>query len=303
VKPRVTAIVPSWNRRPKVLKCVGSLVESDYGEIEVVVVDNASEDGSVAAIRSHYPDVVILENETNLGFTGAVNRGLRHAADSGSIYAFLLNDDAYAARDAVTLLVEAAGETAVGVVGPCVLFADRPDVLWSAGGCIDPLRGRTSMVGCGEVDRGQYGASPREVDFVTGCAMLIRLDILPLTGLLEERFFAYYEEVEWCARVRRRNFRIVHEPRARVWHDIDVEKQAHSADHLYYMTRNRLLYLNLVGAPWWLGLRVVLLEDLRTVLSWTLRRHWKPMRDQRRVVVRAVADYYRGRFGAAPRLM
>jgi GT2 family glycosyltransferase len=296
----VTAIVPSWNRRDHLLACVRSLLRSDHSPLEVIVVDNASSDGSADAVRTAHPTVRVIEHEENRGFTGAVNRGLEEARRAGSRYAFLLNDDATVARDCVRLLVAAAESGAAHVVGPSIYFAARPDVLWSAGGAAAPRRGQAWMLGCGERDQGQFGTRARDVGFVAGCALLARLDVVAEVGFFDDRFFAYCEDIEWGARVRRAGHRILHHPQARVWHDIDLERQAASPPYLYYMRRNRLLWMRLDGAPWWARLRVVLGEDLRTVVSWSIFPRWRRQRPLRRVVLRALLDYYRGRFGASP---
>lgn len=297
--PPVMAIVTSWNRREKLLSCVGSLLRSDHPNLEIVVVDNASADDSVSALRNTSPTVVVLENESNLGFTGGVNRGLRFAADAGARYAFVLNDDAEVDPECIRLLVETAETHDAAVVGPSVYFADRRDVFWSAGGRLDGADGMATLIGCGEVDRGQFGHGVHAVDFVGGCAFLVRLDVVATVGLLDERFFAYYEEVEWSVRARRDRHRILYEPRARAWHDVRLEEQARSQRHCYYMTRNRLLYMKLTGAPWWARGRVVVGEHLRTVIAWTLRSRWRDRRHQRRFLMRGVVDYYLGRFGGA----
>jgi len=296
---KVTAIVPSWNRREPLLACVASLLRSDYSDLDVVVVDNASQDGSPAALRAAFPAVTVIENAENRGFTGAVNRGLEAAREAASRYAFLLNDDATVAADCVRHLVAAAEAYDGAIVGPCVYLAARPDVFWSAGGRAMPRQGRTMMVGSRERDRGQYGPEVREVDFVAGCALLARLDVVASVGGLDDRFFAYFEDVEWGARVRRAGHRVLVQPAARAWHDVDLDTQAVSPANVYYMRRNRLLWLHLVGASWVLRARVIVCDDLRTVLAWSLRPRWRRRRPLRRVVLRALLDYYRGQFGAA----
>jgi len=296
----VTAIVPSWNRRERLLDCVGSLLGSDHMPLDVVVVDNASTDGSVEALRRAHPKVRVIVHRENRGFTGGVNRGLEEARQAGSRYAFLLNDDAVVASDCVRLLVDTAEAENASVVGPSIYFAMPSDVLWSAGGRVDWRRARPEMLGAGEADRGQFGQGARDVEFLPGCALLIRLDVVAEVGSFDSRFFAYYEDVEWGARVRAAGHRVLHEPRAHVWHDIDLERQEASPQHLYYMRRNRLLWLESVGASRWVRARVAFADDLRTAVAWSVLPRWRHRRPLGRVVLRALVDYYRGRYGESP---
>ena len=167
-------------------------------------LDNGSTDGSVPAIRDGFPMVTVLENGENLGYTGGNNVGLRYALAQGADYVLLLNNDTVLAPDFLRLLVEAAESDAnVGIAGPTIYYYDRPALIWSAGGAIDERRGQTRMIGLDAPDEGQFGTLPREVDFVTGCALLVKRPTMERVGLLDERFFTYYEEGEWCVRARR----------------------------------------------------------------------------------------------------
>ena len=151
---------------------------------------------------------------------------MRYALEHGYDYALLLNNDTEVAPDFLAKLVYAAeSEPAIGAVGPTIYYHERQDVIWSAGGVIDWWRGNSAMRGVGEQDRGQYGA-PIDVDFVSGCALLCKCAALERAGLLDERFFMYYEETEWCVRIKRAGFRILHIPSARIWHKIPLDARA-----------------------------------------------------------------------------
>lgn len=299
--PHVTVIVLSWNRCAQLLECLASLARLDYPARRVVVVDNASTDGSPAAIRARYADVELIANTSNLGFAAGNNIGLKEARRAGSDYAWLLNDDVEVAPDSLRCLVEAAAaEPRAAIVGPTVYFADRRDVVWSAGGAIDWRRGRTSMIGLGEQERGQFGHAARRVDFVTGCGLLVRLSVVEQLGALDERFFAYYEETEWCVRMTRAGHLVLHVPAARIWHALQPAARAASPLVHYYMTRNRLLFLEATGASWRAWAHTLFLDYARTLASWSLYPSRRPQPAQRDVMLRAIADYLAGRRGPAP---
>jgi GT2 family glycosyltransferase len=296
--PQVAVIVLNWNGCEDTLACLASLSLVRYRPLDVIVVDNGSTDDSVEAVEASFPDVTVLETGENLGFAEGNNIGLRYALARGTDYVLLLNNDTEVAPDFISVLVDAVEATPrAGVAGPTIYYIDRPKMIWSAGGAIDWRRGGTRMMGLDEVDEGQYD-TVREVDFVTGCALLARREVLEDVGMLDPRFFMYYEEIEWCVRVARAGYKILHVPRACVWHKISPTRQADSPRIHYYMTRNRLFFLRSTrpGVRAWL--HTLLGDYLRTLVSWTVRPRWRCRRAQRRAMARGIMDFYRGRFGS-----
>jgi GT2 family glycosyltransferase len=293
--PRVLVIVLCYNGAELTLACLASLRRLTYPRADVLVIDNASRDGTPEQVRAHFPEVAVVETGANLGFAAGNNVGLRRALDQGYDYALLLNNDTEVAPDLLDVLVSAAeASPAIGVVGPTIYYYERPELIWSAGGYINWRRGVSEMRG-GERADGQYQA-PSDVDFVTGCALLCKRAVLERAGLLDERFFMYYEETEWCVRVTRAGFRIVHVPGASVLHKIPLNARFDQEYLAYYMTRNRLLFLSATGAalPTWL--RALVLQDLRTYLSLCLRPKWR-RRAGREGMRRGWIDFWRGRYG------
>jgi GT2 family glycosyltransferase len=282
---RVVVVVPNWNGGEDVLACLRSLSQVRTPEITV---------------RSAHPSVYLIELGQNEGFTGAANAGIAFARREKADYCLLLNSDATIADDAIALLVDALDALpAAAAAGPTICYRDRPRVIWSAGGSIDWRRGSARMVGMDEADEGQFGTEPRSVPFVSGCAILLRMEAVSRFGTLDPRFFAYYEEVEWCVRCTRGGACIVYVPRAHAWHGITAEAREASPLVHYYMTRNHLLLLRSCHAP--LSAWICALADTaRTTFSWTVRSKWRHKRPQRAAVVRGLADFWAGRFGRAP---
>ncbi len=298
MSPTVTIILVNWNGLRDTLACLASLRQVDYAPYQVVVVDNGSADDAVAQIRAHYPEVTLIEAGENLGFVGGNNLALRHPLALAADYALLLNNDTEVKPDFLRLLVDVAeSDPHIGLVGPTIYYFEQPNTIWSAGGTIDWHTGLTSMVNLNEADTGQLGTAPRPMDFVTGCALLIKRSAMDKVGLLDPRFFAYYEEAEWCVRVGRAGYRILHVPQAKVWHKISIVARAASPQVHYYMVRNRLLFLQLsrAGATAWFN--TLVLEYARTLLSWTIKPQWRHKAPQRQAMLQAIADYFRGRFG------
>jgi GT2 family glycosyltransferase len=228
-RPTVSIIILNYNGREDTLACLRSMEHLTYPNARIIVVDNGSTDGSAEAFRAQHPRFELIETGKNLGFTGGNNLGIRHALEQGADYVMLLNNDTVVAPDFLDVMVTAMeANPKAGVTGPTIYYYDSPETIWSAGGAIDWSHGTTCMVGLDEEDKAQFGLSPRPVDFVTGCAILARRDVWEKVGLLDEKFFMYYEETEWCVRARRAGFDILHVPTAMVWHKISTAQRAAS---------------------------------------------------------------------------
>lgn len=303
MEPRVAIIILCYNGLADTLACLASLEQLRYPRerYTLVVVDNASHDDTPQRVREAFPAAVMIENGANLGFAAGNNVGLRYAYTEGFDYALLLNNDTEADPDLLHgLIAEAEADPQVGIVGPTIYYYAEPDLIWSAGGWVDWRRGTSRMDG-GERERGQYAAA-RDVDFVTGCALLVRRAVIERVGLLDERFFMYYEETEWCVRAARAGFRIRHAPAARLWHKIPLDARFDKEYLAYYMTRNRLLFLWATRAGLGTWLNALLLQDLRTYASLCLRPKWR--RRKGRVGMRlAWLDFWRGHFGQSRRAL
>jgi GT2 family glycosyltransferase len=220
--PLVTIILVNWNGRDDTLACLESLAALDYPRerLHLVMVDNGSEDGSVAAVRGRYPDVEVVANDSNLRFARANNQGLDIAASRGSDFVLLLNNDTEVDPAALGRMVAAARrDDAIGMVGPKIYHYQPPDMIWYAGGVISLWRGLVAHRGIRETDRGQYDRGG-DTGYITACALLVSRRCLQAVGGLDEGYFIYGEDADWCQRSRKAGFRIVYEPTARVWHKV-----------------------------------------------------------------------------------
>jgi GT2 family glycosyltransferase len=241
-KKKVAVVVLNWNGGEDTLDCIRSLQRLDYPDYEIIVVDNASTDGSPQTIRREFPRLALVENDRNLGFAEGNNIGIRIALNKGSGYVLLLNNDTVVDPEILNVLVEAAEKDAtIGFLGPKIYYHSEPRKIWFAGGVVDWRNGRAVHLGMGEEDVGQFGQQA-EVDYITGCALFFRAEVCEKVGLMDSRFFLYYEETDWCARAKRAGYRIVFVPTAKVWHKISVSTGgAESAVGYYYYARNKLL--------------------------------------------------------------
>jgi len=295
--PLVAVVVVNWNGKDDTLDCLQSLDKVEYGALKIILVDNGSTDGSVGIIKECHPHIDLIETHDNLGFVGGNNVGMKAALAEGADYILLLNNDTIVAPDFLSHLVKYLDDhPSTGIVGPLIYYHSSPEILWSAGGKVDPTSGDTRMLGMGE-SQVDLGTISGEMDFVTGCALMIRADVIRQVGMLDERFFAYYEETEWCARVRKAGYEIHIIPEAKIWHKISPEAREASAQVNYYMTRNRLLFIKLTGLGMGAGLKTLIMNYMRTLISWTIKPKWRSKTSQRKALIRGVRDYFLGRFG------
>ena len=222
MEPRVGIVLVNWNGREVTLACLRSLRAVSYGNAFTVVVDNASADGSVEAIRAAHPDVTVLPQRTNLLFAGGSNEGMRHALAQGADLLLLLNNDTEVAPDFLGYLVERLQhEPGAGAVAPKILYHARPDTLWFAGGEISFWSGTMRHTGIRERDDGRHDR-PHDIDYATGCAVLVTRGAVERVGMLDTGYRMYTEDADWSLRIRRAGFRVLYEPRSRVWHKVSV---------------------------------------------------------------------------------
>lgn len=293
--PAVSIIILNWNNARDTLDCLTSVLAQDYPRFTTLVVDNGSADDSVSVIQSRFPDVPVLETGKNLGYAGGNNAGIRRAFKSNADYALLLNNDTVLDRCMLSRLVAAAeADARIGFVGPMVYSAADPARIESAGGKIDRFWIATHR-GLKETDIGQFVESAA-VDWLSGCAIMVKRQVVERVGDLDARFFSYVEEVDWCLRARRAGYRIVHVPGAKLWHK-RTERADGPAPHVtYYMYRNHLLLLSKHHA----GLlpRVVAwIRAVCTLISWSLRPKWRSKRPHRDALARALIDFTLNRVG------
>ena len=229
----VVAVVVSWNGREDTLDALESL-----RGIETVVVDNGSVDGSADAIAERFPDVELIRAGVNLGFAGGNNAGIRRALDRGADWVLLVNNDATVEPGIVEALAEAAASRPdAGVLACKVLFADS-DRLWYAGAGFNPYLGRSRHERFGKPD--EPGVL-RDTVRATGAGMAVSRAAIDAAGLLDEEFFLYAEDLEWCLRIQAAGFAVLYVPEARVRHRVTAASGgAGSPTASYYEARNVL---------------------------------------------------------------
>jgi len=236
----VYVVIPTFNHYKDTLRALDSLGKMTYPNFKVLIVDNQSTDQTVALVREKHPDVELLIHPRNLGFAAGVNPGLQHALDQGADYVLLINNDVVVAPSMLTHLV-AAMQPEVGVAAPMIYFLDDPERIWSVGFRRHPLLMEMRGGARGQMDKGQW-QTPLEVDYVLGCAMLLSAPALRKVGFFDERFFFYYEDLDYSLRFQRLGYRLITVPLAQMWHKGSGSAGAGSAFRTFHMARGSVIF-------------------------------------------------------------
>ena len=262
---KIAVVVLNWNQPRLTIDCLRSINRSKTNreiKIEVVLVDNNSKKENkkilsdwLKANKDKLKVVIkLVENKTNLGFTGGNNVGIRYALRHKADYVFLLNNDTIIKDDCILNLWKTFKGRKVGIAAPKIYYApgfefhkkryqpkEKGKVIWYAGGKIDWNNILGKHIGVDEVDKGQFNKM-KCIDFATGCAMMVKEEVFKKIGLFDERFFLYLEDLDFSYRAQKAGFKIIFNPQAVVWHKNAGSSSSGSALQQYYITRNRLLF-------------------------------------------------------------
>ena len=256
-RTRVAAVVLNWNGGDETRRCLDSLRESDGERVELVLVlaDNGSDDGVCDAALAADPELVVLRLGQNLGYAGGNNRAMAHAfGELGVDWVCLLNSDVLATPRLMTTLVEqaqaweAAGGGRVGAVGPCLLYRDRPDVIWARGGRIAPTLNATRLLHHGEAHVPAHSAA-EVVDYLPGTCLLVSRAAWEATGGLDEEYFCYLEDADWCLRLRQAGLLALVAPAGVAFHGLSSSTGGgYTAGRKYMTAVNSVRFLRQHGS-------------------------------------------------------
>ena len=238
--PLVYIVLVNYNGYELTKDCLVSLDAIKYINSKIIVIDNASTDSSAEKL-SEMEGIDFIANGTNDGFVGGNNIGIKFALERGAKYILLLNNDTIVEPDFLNELVLAMEtDQKIGVTGCKIMNYYDKDRVWSAGGGICKWTKKTFQYGEGKRDDGSYDEA-REVDFLSGCCLLIRREVIEKIGLLDNDYFMYYEDVDYCLRTKKAGFTVNYVPESVIWHKIGGSSNKSFMD--YYRMRNFVLYL------------------------------------------------------------
>lgn len=283
---RIFAVSINWRSAASTIESVRALLKTGaLTETQVVLIDNGSGDGSAEALAQAFPHATLFALDRNTGFGPAANRGIQHALAQQADAVLLLNSDAVIADNAITCMMQRLhDDPSVGVVSAKIFLQEtQPSRLWKVGGVWQ--NHNVISLGEGELDHGQYNTAP--LDFVYGCAMLLRADLLRQIGGFDEQFFLYYEDVDLCLRAKAAGYRSVIEPSAHVWHAGSYSTRGQSALKIRYEMTSRMQFFRkyLHGSDWssflWRESRYALSQMMRATARGKLSEAWAYVQGRR----------------------
>ncbi len=282
-------------------KMLESLKEHTPEEYELVIVDNGSQymQEEMVGVADVY-----IRNKENLGFAGGNNKGIGYAIKNGADYVLLLNNDTTVDPFFLDRLVE-SGESSknIGIIGPEIYFYSDPDRVWFSGGKINWLKTKGSHLGLNEkrIGKQSNGKTGKitATDYMTGCAMLIKKEVIEKIGGLSEDYFLYYEDTDYCLRAQKEGWQCVLAPESRIWHKISQSTKEFSPSYLYYHTRNGLMMAKRMNSP----IKIILvyvfsvwltIKQIVKYLFFPSKREWAKM------VMLGICDFWEGETGKFP---
>jgi GT2 family glycosyltransferase len=294
--PTVAVVIVNWNGHRLLDSCLEAVAGQTVPADLVIAVDNGSTDGSVAHLRNAWPSVEVIELGRNLGVAAGNNAGIGRALAGGADQVLLLNNDATMRPDVIQQLRSAleTGGPDVWAATPKIVYRSDPGTIWSAGGEMIWWKGLARDRGTDHPDRGQFDRSDL-VAYANTCCLLLRAEAFARAGLMDEAYFMYFDDSDFCGRLLRAGGKIAYAPRAVVLHDVQASSKGagQPVNHfmVYYTTRNRVRFIqrNVPGVP----MRV--LAHLFTISSRLVRMGQALRRGDRRtssVIWRAIYDGY-----------
>ncbi|MCD6411316.1 MAG: glycosyltransferase family 2 protein, partial [Thermoplasmata archaeon] len=257
-KPLVSVVIPTYNRKDKLIRLIDSILKSNYPmeKLEIIVVDDASTDGTYEEVRKKFPKVKIIRNEKELFLAGSRNVGIRNAKGE---FVFLIDDDNIIDKNCIPELIRTfKSNQKIGIVAPIMYYLKAPNRIWCSGIERSMTTSLTKIIGRDKIDNGQYRSLIESKDFPN--AFMVKREVVEEVGLFNEEIFSiHYDEADFGERVRGAGYKVVCNPKAKVWHDIPLSEEVEDKSRLfhchnelraYYCGRNRIIFHRRYS-KWW----------------------------------------------------
>jgi hypothetical protein len=278
--PKIFVIIPNFNGKNTLLKCLQSVNASGYSNLEIVVVDNDSKDGSLEEVKKYLTRAHFIKNEKNLGFATAVNIGIRFSLEKMADYVFLLNNDAEIENETLQKLVDEMEKDMKTGIGSPLIFKKQNGKIWFAGGKINWWKMRTEHYFT-NLSQNSY-----ETKHVTGCSMMIKKEVFKEIGLFNQNYFLYYEDADFCLRARKAGYKIMIFPKAIVYH---LEKSDENKENkVYWLVISGLIFFK-NNTPAFLKIWTFFYFLLRRIKNWRDVKFRKS--NLAKIVQKAYRDY------------
>jgi len=289
-------IIINWNSYDCTRDCIESLQEMTFNNYDIILVDNDSKDGSGERLYAEYPYVIYLKLPDNKGFTGGNNHAMNYSVNRNYTYTLLLNNDTFVEPDFLEILIRYMKDhNAVGAIQPKIYFNHDRTLLWNGGSWFNPWTGNDYVEGTNQ-KVSKTSEVLKEPDWITGCAFLIRNDVIKKTGLLDESLFMYYEDVDYSFRIKNEGYSLIYHPESVVYHIAGASTRAKEKGKEgflnpivhYYLIRNKIWLLKKYLKPvqWISAGTINALYLSGTLVYFILRRRFVKLK----MAIRAIKD-------------
>ncbi|MDC0377876.1 glycosyltransferase family 2 protein [Flavobacteriaceae bacterium] len=218
IEPSVAIILVNWNSYDFSVNCINSLNKCNYKNFKIILVDNGSKDLSIDKLSLKFKDIHFIKNKSNLGFTGANNIGISSALKQKYDYIMLLNNDTVVEKNFLKhLVVRFENDNKIGAIQPLILQMNNPDKIWNAGGKFFRLIGLPIVIGNGKNIKA-INLKKHYTDWISGCCIMLKSKIIDEIGLLDNSFFAYFEDVDWSLRIKNAGYFLGIEKSSIIYH-------------------------------------------------------------------------------------
>lgn len=287
---KVCIVIVNYNGGKYQNECIRTLKEMTFNDFEIVVIDNASTDDSVMKLQEVYPEVKVIECKSNTGVTGGNNIGIKYSMQSGAEYTVLMNNDIETDPQLLSELLSRASQKTVTV--PKIYYYEPSNMLWFAGGQFDWNKGGAHHIGIHEMEESKYDIE-KSIDYSPTCCMMIHNSIFKKVGLMDENFFMYYDDADFCARLGQEGIEIRYVPTAKMWHKVSSSTGGeYSKLGTYYMNRNQLYFMKKYKE------KISLFAYLFVLGKGFLKVLLSPVRHKNdKYIAQAYIDYKRGKLG------
>ena len=237
--PKVYIVIVNYNATEDTVECVNYLEKLEYKKYYILVVDNGSNPPLLKSSKA-----LVMRNEVNLGYAGGANLGIKFALGNGADYVLLLNNDTIIKDTTILnkMLEPFSNNPSIGMVGPKILYYKNPEIIWSGGGKVSKYRAVGIHLNENRSKTAEDIKEVKEVDFLTGCCWLVKKEVFKKLDYLDEKYFMYYEDMDFCKRVVDNGYKIVYTPFAEIYHKVESSNMGGFLLG-YYATRNRMLFV------------------------------------------------------------
>jgi GT2 family glycosyltransferase len=291
---KVAIVIENWNGEGYLKECLGSLMNVNYENFYIILVDSGSFDNSVLMIEQKFPRVIIIKNEENLGFSSAVNQGIKRAINDGSEFILLLNNNTVVDPDFLTRMVKVLKkEEKVGIVGCKIYYFTEPNKIWFAGG--DFIEWRMAGKYRYRLEKEENRLSGvHDSDFITSCCLLIRSKVLERVGYLHEPYFLGFEDLDFCYQAAKYGWDIKVNLDAKIYHKVSLVGEGETFSlNGYYRTRNRLYFAFVRAKKYFAGFVLLLIIFPARILQGSLEGNWQISKG----ILLGIRDFLRSRMG------